>query len=217
MIHIGKGRETEFPVNAFPNGVREIWASSRRRAGGGAAFTLFELMLVLAIMVVAAAISFPSLKSMVASYRVTAAGDSIRAAWAQGRAHAMNESRAYRFSIVVGAGDFRLAPDSSEYWSGKGSASPTPGAALILQDALRPGVRFSDPKQPGAANFADDSPSAVAPGSDSSDWSTVAVFLPDGTARDDCELTFSTKGARALSVKLRAMTGAVTTRWLAGS
>jgi type II secretory pathway pseudopilin PulG len=188
---------------------------SRRRRF--AAFTLFELMLVLAIMVVAAAISFPSLKSMLASYRVTAAGDSIRAAWAQGRARAMNESRPYRFSIVAGAADFRLAPDSAEFWSGTGSTSQTPGAALILQDALPPGVRFSDPKQPGAANVVDDSPSVVAPGSDSGAWSTVAVFLPDGTARDDCELTFSTRGARALCVKLRAMTGAVTTRWLSGS
>jgi hypothetical protein len=174
-------------------------------------------MLVLAILVVAAAISFPSLKSMLSSYRVTAAGDSVRAAWAQGRAHAMNESRAYRFSIIVGAGDFKLAPDSAEFWSGAGKTSPAPGAALILQDALPPGVRFSDPQHPGAQNFSNDSPSAVAPSSDSGAWSTVAVFLPDGTARDDCELTFSTPGARALSIRLRAMTGAVTTRWLSGS
>jgi type II secretory pathway pseudopilin PulG len=188
---------------------------SRRRHF--AAFTLFELMLVLAIMVVAAAISFPSLKSMLSSYKVTAAGDTIRAAWAQGRARAMNESRPYRFSIIVGAGDFKLAPDSAEFWSGGGSTSPSPGAALILQDALPPGVRFSDPKQSGPANFADDSPSVTAPGSDSGAWSTVAVFLPDGTARDDCELMFATPGARALCIKLRAMTGAVTTRWLSGT
>jgi hypothetical protein len=173
-------------------------------------------MLVLAIIVVVAAISFPSFKSMLASYRVTAAGDSVRGAWAQARAHAMNESRPYRFSIVVGAGNFRLAPDSAEFWSGGGSTRQTPGAALILEDALPPGVRFSGPKQPGDASPADDSPSVV-PTGDSSVWSTVAVFLPDGTARDDCELIFSTRGDRALCVKLRAMTGAVTSRWLSGS
>jgi hypothetical protein len=151
---------------------------------------------------------------MVSSYRVTAAGDSVRSAWAQARAHAMNESRPYRFSIVVGAGNYRVAPDSAEFWSGSGSQ--TPGAALDLIDALPPGVRFSDP-QVGAPGPSDDSPSVVPATRDSSNWTTMAVFLPDGTARDDCELTFTTRGARSLCVKLRAMTGAVTTRWLGGS
>ena len=38
---------------------------------------------------------------------------------------------------------------------------------------------------------------------------TVAVFLPDGTARDDAEIRFQVKGAMPKSVKLRALTGGV--------
>jgi hypothetical protein len=42
--------------------------------------------------------------------------------------------------------------------------------------------------------------------------STVAVFLPDGTARDDAEVRFQVKGALPKTVKLRGLTGAVTVR-----
>src|SRR5437588_5623421 len=64
------------------------------------AFTLFELVLVMAILVMLAAVATPTLDSLYGTFRVTAAADSIRAAWADARTHAMNEGCAYRFSVV---------------------------------------------------------------------------------------------------------------------
>ena len=37
----------------------------------------------------------------------------------------------------------------------------------------------------------------------SSEWVTQAVFLPDGTARDDVEVRFQARGARTVVLRLR--------------
>jgi hypothetical protein len=38
----------------------------------------------------------------------------------------------------------------------------------------------------------------------------VAVFLPDGTAREDAQICFGRPGLLSVTLKLRALTGAVT-------
>lgn len=185
----------------------------RRRA-----FTLFELILVLVVLVVVAAVAAPSLDSMLGTYRVTAAGDVVRGAWAQARARAMNEGRAYRFSVLPHKGNYRLAPDAPEFWAGNGGSPTTTDSnapPLILEDALPKGVRFNDPNGPPEADVEGGTDTVAAPGSvDLGSWSTAVIFLPDGTARDDRELVFAARGSRSLSLKLRALTGVVTTRWL---
>ena len=77
------------------------------------AFTLLELVLVMTILVMLAAISYPSIDAMYGSYRVQAATDQVRAAWAEARTHAANEGRPYRFSIVPNKRNFRVAPVGS--------------------------------------------------------------------------------------------------------
>ncbi len=179
------------------------------------AYTLFEVILVLAIMIVVASLAVPSLDSMMGTYRVTAAGDTVRGAWAQARTHAMNEGRPYRFSVVPNKGNYRLAPDSAEFWAGNGGPSASGTPPFIQEEALPKGVRFGDPSGSGgpATDSGGDSvmpPGSVNPGS----WVTAVVFLPDGTARDDKELIFSARGSRSFSLKLRGLTGVVTSRWL---
>src|SRR6516165_5511545 len=82
------------------------------------AFTLFELLLVLALLVILAGLALPSIDAMYADSRVTAAADQVRASWASARAHAIREGRPYRFAIAVNGNGFRVAPDSSEFWGG---------------------------------------------------------------------------------------------------
>src|SRR5438094_136142 len=70
-----------------------------------------------------AVLSYPSIASMYGSYRVQAAADQVRAAWAEARTHAVNEGRPYRFSIVPNKRNFRVAPVGSNYWSGRGDGA----------------------------------------------------------------------------------------------
>jgi prepilin-type N-terminal cleavage/methylation domain-containing protein len=177
------------------------------------AFTLFEVVLVLAILVVLAALSYPTLESMYGGYRVQAAADALRSTWAEARTHAMEEGRAYRFSAVMGKGNYRLAPDTADFWSGNAAPDAGAGNAFIDSSALPKGIRFRRPDSPRG----DDDSDTVLPGDgiDPAQWSPLAVFLPDGTAKDDVAVVLETSGARPLVVRLRALTGGVSVRPLA--
>jgi prepilin-type N-terminal cleavage/methylation domain-containing protein len=197
-------------MRACAAGLRRIlFETAMRRA-----FTLFEVVLVLAILVVLAALSYPSLESMYGGYRVQAAADALRSSWAEARTHAMEEGRAYRFSVVMGKGNYRLAPDTADFWSG--NPAPAAGAVnqpLIDNGALPKGIRFRRADSPRGEGDGD----TVLPsdGIDPSQWSSLAVFLPDGTAKDDVAVVLEMSGARPLVVRLRALTGGVSVRPLA--
>jgi Tfp pilus assembly protein FimT len=172
-------------------------------------------MLVIALIVILSAVSYPTFESMNGGFKLQAGGDALRAAWAQVRSKAMNDGVPYRFSVAPGSGNYRIAPDIPEYWSG-GSANPTSSdpanQPLIREDALPKGVRFSSAQavQMGDRSTSDDTIQASGT-IDSASWSTVVVFLPDGTARSDAEVALLVAGARPLQLRIRGLTGVVST------
>jgi Tfp pilus assembly protein FimT len=160
------------------------------------AFTILEVTLVLAVMLIVTAIAVPSIDSMYSDLRLTAAADSVRGKWAEARARAMEDGVAYRFAVIHGSGKHRVAPDAGDFWSGGdgGNGGPeTDTPPLISEDELPKGVSFAG-EGPGEGG----------------DWSTVVVFQPDGTAREDVEVMFTSGGGRPLALRLRGLTGAVT-------
>jgi prepilin-type N-terminal cleavage/methylation domain-containing protein len=182
------------------------------------AFTLLEMVLVLAITVILLSLAYPSFTSMQRSYRLEGAADAAKGGMASARAQAIEEGRPYRFAIVPGKGNFRVAPDSPAYWSGGQPPPPPDGTAppLILEGHLE-GAWFGEAGQveEGAATALEKD--EVGP----DQWKAVAVFLPDGTARapdatDDSlpevVIPVATEGTRPLVVVLRLLTGTVTSR-----
>lgn len=168
------------------------------RRGG---FTLLELLLVMAVIVIAAALVVPSFEAMLESRRDFVARDLVRARWAEMRAHAMEEGRAYRFAVTENTGSFRIAPDDDAYWSGKGS-DEFDELPFILEGQLPEGVLFTTSESAFAGLT-----QAPAPGDT---WGmTIAVYLADGTARDDAVVYFGKAGQRGLGLRLRGLTGAV--------
>jgi Tfp pilus assembly protein FimT len=163
------------------------------------AYTLFEMILTAAVIAVTASLAVPSLDNMYPAYKMNAAVDSVRAAWAMGRAHAIDEGRPYRFAVTPGGENYRLAPDDDPADGGMPSDDQGNGPrAFVLSDHLPKGVTFARAQEDGQQS------------SNSDGLSTVAVFLPDGTARDDAEIRFQVNGATPKTVKLRGMTGSVT-------
>ena len=183
-------------------------------------FTLMELMLVLALMVVVGALSYPSIDSLYGTFRVTAASDAVRAAWAQARAHAVSEGCPYRFGIVPGGNSYRIAPDATGFWPDATSVLPSGDPSvhpLVLEDNLPKGVRFnfSKPGQdtgPGTGGSDADQP----PPTDAGSYTRVVTFQPDGTATDDVVVVFQARGAKPITLKLRGLTGTVTARTTRG-
>jgi prepilin-type N-terminal cleavage/methylation domain-containing protein len=172
-------------------------------------FTLLELMLVMAVIVLIAALCFPSLDSLLGAYKAQAAADSVRAAWASARVRAMDEGRAYRFAVVPGSGNYRVAPDDDSYWTGGDPPDQDPEhPALTLEDILPQQVRFEFQGAGGDAPASSQGTSSQDVGSvDPGQWVPVAVFQPDGTAAADCEITFSGSSTRSITLQLRALTG----------
>jgi hypothetical protein len=124
----------------------------------------------------------------------------------------MDEGQAYRFAVVPGQGNYRVAPDTPAYWGGGDVPPPADpnNPRIVIDDALPKGIRFT-------LNGAGDS--GLSPGGDSplppggvepGMWTRVVTFLPDGTATDDVQISIQAAGSRPLVLRLRGLTGAVT-------
>jgi prepilin-type N-terminal cleavage/methylation domain-containing protein len=193
------------PRRGFTTAV-ELAHGTRRNRG----YTLLELMLVVAIIVVVAGMSLQSLPGMYAAFKDRAAADTVRGAWATARSHAIDDARPYRFAIIPNKGNFRVAPDSSDWWNG-GDPSGGDGSntATVLEGTLPKGIRFT---QGDAMPDATDRSSTIVDGGDvnPSDWVRVATFMPDGTASEDVEISFRSGKGRPVVLRLRGLTGTVT-------
>jgi prepilin-type N-terminal cleavage/methylation domain-containing protein len=174
-----------------------------RRSG----FTLLEVVLVLALLVMLAAMAMPALESWYVDMKVDAGADHLRAKFAEARAHAIEEGRPYRFAVMPGQSNYRIAPDSSDFWGGSPNGTATDGSTdgtappLVLEDAMPNSITFN--LGSGAAAGA----------ADSNGWVTILTFLPpDGSSDSDKTIRLELDGARPVDVSVRSLTGAVTTR-----
>jgi len=173
-------------------------------------YTLLEVLLVAAVMVVFAALAVPSLKSMHGSYKMTGSVDAVRSAWAQARARAIEEGRPYRFAVEQDGSYYRVAPDRPDYWSGSGPGEDPQGKGFVLEQSLPGGVRFNVNGDLASAAPPDDpSPKDEKPAPSADSYTVAAVFLPDGTAREDVKILFQVRGATPTMVHLRGLTGSV--------
>src|SRR4051794_31773914 len=80
------------------------------------AFTLIEMVLVMVIILIVAAISVPLIQTMLAESRIDASGDVVRGKMAEARARAMEEGRPWKFAFIVNTGVYQLAPEDSSEW-----------------------------------------------------------------------------------------------------
>jgi type II secretory pathway pseudopilin PulG len=175
--------------------------------------SLFESLVVLALLLIAAAVVTPTLTSLSGRTPLNAAADTVKARWADARARAVAEGRPYRFAVVEGTGKYRIAPDSPEFWGDGGSApvNPNDGSPppLVVEGALDPGIRFSSAD--AAAQGHNGQPGASSGGGGSGGWSCPVVFLPDGTTQQDVQIAFGGAGDRPLVLRITAATGAYST------
>lgn len=83
---------------------RKLIRSGRR------GLTLMELLLVLAILVLTAAISLPALRGTLRNQQLSRAGDIVRVEWARAHVRAMKTGRIQMFRYQVGGPGFRVEP-----------------------------------------------------------------------------------------------------------
>lgn len=168
---------------------------SRTRASRPAnGFTLVEVLLVLALLVLLAAVILPSIGSFRGDTNQRAAADVIRSELAAARGHAMETGVPYRLAVNRDGTRMRRAPDVLEF--GTLAAAPDPsGAAKAVEFAFER-VTVTRYGEEGSAPESDD------------DWVTFAVVMPDGTCREDAVvLAVKEPGNGSLYVRVRGVTG----------
>jgi len=176
-------------------------------------YTLFEVILVLALIVLLAALTYPSVDAMSADSKVTAGGDMVRAAWADAQARAIDEGSAYRFFIIPNAGNFRVAPATQSNLAGN-QASDEMNHSWTMEGKLPKPIVFAtgEGASSGPVDSGIDDSVDTGPGNAAGSWVGVVTFLPDGTARDDAQVRIVGPGCRPLLLRVRGLTGAVVTK-----
>jgi len=176
------------------------------------ALTLFEVLLVLALMVVIGAVAMPLVSNSLAWARLENSGELVRAAWGKARLAAMQAGEPYvfryepkgsRYQIVLlsaitaeDADDVNSLPPLDE-----DDAEYAEADMLRLQKSrLATDIVFADgnvaavPQLAGAA-------AAIQGG-----WSQPIVFYPDGTTSDAVVL-IANASDESIRVTLRGLTG----------
>lgn len=162
-----------------------------RRTARRTAFTIVELMVVMAIVLLLAAILVPSLVGFWGNNRTKAAVDLATGRLSDARGAAISQGRAYRVSASPDGLQIRVAPDESEMPEEVTSEAST--GAIDRTDNLPKGVVLT--------------PMSV--GELSTDgWATLATFLPDGTCRESgSEFRLSEPNNVPQVVRVRGLTG----------
>jgi prepilin-type N-terminal cleavage/methylation domain-containing protein len=182
----------------MPNDARRRRGCRQRRSG----FTLLELVLVLSLLVLVAAMSWPSFDAWFQGHRLGQAVDIIRTQLIRARTQAMEEGRPYRFYYETGTGVFRIAPDEVENWPELAGAAFGPRTSsmglapgLMLEDSLPEGVQILSPLAQAPPTF-----SLEADG-------TAKLFAIDGSEMPVMPILFMDVRGTSRLIEVRAVTG----------
>ncbi|HZZ82524.1 MAG TPA: prepilin-type N-terminal cleavage/methylation domain-containing protein [Gemmataceae bacterium] len=169
-----------------------------RRRGG---FTLMETVLVLAILVIATAISVPVISSMLLDSHMDAGADLVRARLADTRAKALETGVPWKIAYLPGTGIIQFAAEDSTQWDNTSDQTPQE-MPDFTRDVL--------PKNILLAKNRDDIASASGQVQPSGGWETLVIYTADGSGRDDGEVYIGAAGLMPLRMRVRGLTGAVT-------
>lgn len=162
-------------------------------------FTLVEVLLVLALLIIIAAMAAPSLSGSIERAKLDSAAKKLRTAWSEARLDAATQGETLRFQCRIGSGwgCVASATATTEQVAGAiGQQSAAVNGALELSDVVF--------KQLLVAGLPGDPPlgGGVADG----ELSAGVLFRPDGTTSDAEAVLEAANGAR-LKVTLRGLTG----------
>ena len=192
---------------------RKLGQSPRR------GFTLVEVLLVLAILVIIAAVAWPALRRPFAVRRLHAAADEVCVEWYQARVEAMETGRTYVFRYQIGGDGFRTEPEIAVI-----SATFAGGVQSDAEESLAQAQDISSPSSdktlPESIKFVGSEASGdglsslpTVAGAESADaaadcWSEPIYFYPDGTT-SDVRLVLAGQQNCAVCLILRGLTGTV--------
>jgi len=179
-------------------------------------YTLVEILLVTAIIVIVAAIAAPSFRGTMRHMSLQSAANEVRAELTRAHVLAMKTGRTQVFQYEVGGDKYKIekwAAGDEELEGAGGETTPVPSPQTISAEGLLPGER----KLPEGTKFVMGD-SAMGTRSQrieeelmstgGANWSRPILFFPDGSSVD-AFVVVGNEFDRGIRVELRGMTGAV--------
>ena len=192
---------------------RTMRSSPRREA-----FTLMEMLLVLAILVLVAALVVPAFQNTLRDQHLRSAADTVRTEWNRAHNKAMKSGRIQVFRYQPGGRKFQVEPWKAADDSLEASGNPdsqfghpppaTTGGDDPNQESrwqLPEGIRFLGGDS--ALETRDEAvESAMGGGGQGGEWSRPILFYPDGVS-SDAWVVVADEHDSAIRVELRGLTG----------
>jgi len=183
--------------------------------GSRSGFTLFELMIVLAILVAVTAMAAPPMMERVRSGRVQEAAENVREVLAAARTYAIDTGVDYHFRFEVGGNHIVAIPAEQDASIGNSYDSDSETAEFLYRSGELPETIFL------RNSFGDTSGSESLKGQAfgnlenagnlaSKTWSMPILFRFDGSAEDKTFRVMDEE-QRSCDVSVRGLTGAITT------
>jgi prepilin-type N-terminal cleavage/methylation domain-containing protein len=158
-------------------------------------FTVFELVVVLAILLMLAALTLPSFEALYGNSKQRAAVDLVRTRIANARTRAMETGAPQRLAISTDGTRIRLAPDGPNF-ADLPAAEFSTSNAKVNEDSLD--------KATAGLSVDEGTP---APNGDGN-WQTIATFKPDGTCKEDNAIVeIRQDGYPPIRIQIRGVTG----------
>lgn len=160
------------------------------------AYTILELCVVLALLVILGAAIIPSVAGIAGNVRQRAAADLVRARLADARAKAMEDGRPYRVAVTDDGTRVRVAPDGLDYAAAPPDNPPS-YQSKVTEDSI----------DRASAHILTESED-TAPERDGRGFTTVATFNPDGTCREaNVTVEVREKTFPPIRIQIRGVTG----------
>jgi Tfp pilus assembly protein FimT len=168
------------------------------------AYSVLELMLVLALIVILGAFAYPELRGPIARQRLKSAAEVIRGAWNNARSSAMTTGEIHLFRYESGSGLFQVQRWINADTSSSEGPSAAASTASDEQLSLPEEVEFLEGEQLDArASFEAQAMSGADTGSAPS-----VMFYPDGTT-STIELEIVNIYETRVRISMRGLTGVV--------
>jgi Tfp pilus assembly protein FimT len=165
-------------------------------------YTLFELVCVLALIIILGGAIVPSMTGLYGNTHQRAAADILVTRLAEARGKAMEHGKPYR--VAVNGDKLRVAPDGDDF----GTMQPPEGEAMLA-------VATEDTLEKATITLTAGVAGGTLPDPDASGWQTVATFLPDGTCRETgavvVEVREKDRDFPPIRLQVRGVTGATRT------
>ena len=175
-----------------------------------AAFTLIELLLVLALLVIIAGATAMALQGTLLGARLDQGEQRVRTAWSDARLQAISTGEQVAFTCLVGGRDFRLSTPSRPNLTASisGDSNADDSAQQLPEGVVFRSLRAAPRQSTQQSSFA-------AISAEEGQWSLPVVFASDGSSYDAVVVLESKTGKRS-SLTLRGLTCTAITSDLVG-